>query len=144
MNTDAFKKPVISVKESAALLSITCEIPVSVRADFACNLYNEDGPLAHRHHSQRSRSRKHFCPFYLSKDEVFADEQTNNTRELSCDYVLNNKPAEMSPRSDTYTIRGEYLYISVYEVYVIVAQNSEPESKLTSFTIILKLNETLL
>ncbi|XP_057218397.1 uncharacterized protein LOC130571450 [Triplophysa rosa] len=102
---NALKKPVISVKESAALLSIKCEIPASVRADFICNLYTEDGSLTHRSHSQKSQSRKHFCPFYLSPDEIFADEQTNNSRELSCDYVLNIKPAEMSPRSDTYTIR---------------------------------------
>ncbi|XP_056591104.1 uncharacterized protein LOC130410450 [Triplophysa dalaica] len=104
---DPLVKPIMSVDDSASILNISCLIPESVRTDFTCNLYTEDGPLRHRHHSHRSQSGDHYCVFFISLSEIFTHKQTVN-RHLSCDYSVRTDP-EMnltSPRSDLYTIRG--------------------------------------
>ncbi|KAI7795237.1 hypothetical protein IRJ41_012475 [Triplophysa rosa] len=106
---NALIKPIMSVDDSSDLLSIMCGIPASVRTDFICNLYTEDGPLTHRSHSQRSQSGEHHCVFYINSSEIFTHKQTVNGRQLSCDYSV-KRDREMkltSPRSDLYTIRGK-------------------------------------
>ncbi|XP_056591242.1 uncharacterized protein LOC130410554 [Triplophysa dalaica] len=104
---DDLIKPIMSVDESSDQISVSCLIPESVRTDFTCNLYTEDGPLRHRRHSQRSQSGEHHCVFFISLSEIFTHKQRVN-RHLSCDYSVRTDP-EMnltSPRSDLYTIRA--------------------------------------
>ncbi|KAA0707439.1 hypothetical protein E1301_Tti021535 [Triplophysa tibetana] len=104
---DALIKPIMTVDDSASMISISCEIRMSVRTDVTCNLYTEDGPLRHRRHSQRTQSGEHHCLFYISLSEIFTHKQTVN-RHLSCDYSVRTDPEMnlISPRSDLFTIRG--------------------------------------
>ncbi|KAL0180832.1 hypothetical protein M9458_023238, partial [Cirrhinus mrigala] len=42
---DSLPKPIISVNDDDVQPIISCEIPLSVRADFNCSLYTEDDDL---------------------------------------------------------------------------------------------------
>ncbi|KAL0180838.1 hypothetical protein M9458_023244, partial [Cirrhinus mrigala] len=55
----ALQKPIISVSKDDDLLMISCEIPLSVRADFICSLYTEDDDLLYQRDSQRRQSGEH-------------------------------------------------------------------------------------
>ncbi|XP_067243968.1 uncharacterized protein [Chanodichthys erythropterus] len=96
----SLQKPFISVGDDGVQINIACEIPDPVRADFTCSLYTEDDLL----HSQRRQSGERLCMFYLTPGELFT---RSVSRQLSCDYSLNTEPEIRSPRSDTYTIRGQ-------------------------------------
>ncbi|KAK7127520.1 hypothetical protein R3I93_020185 [Phoxinus phoxinus] len=101
----SLQKPFISVSDDVQI-SIACEIPLSVRADFTCSLYTEN-VLLHRSVSQIEKSQSgeyHLCMFYLTHSELFT--RSVNSRNLSCDYYINTEPEIRSPRSDTHTIRG--------------------------------------
>ncbi|XDV51350.1 hypothetical protein PO909_020237 [Leuciscus waleckii] len=103
----SLQKPIISVSDDYVQINIACDIPSSVRADFTCSLYTEDG-LLHRRVSQIQKSQSgenHLCVFYPSYSELFT--RSVNSRNLSCDYYINTEPEIRSPRSDTHTIRGE-------------------------------------
>ncbi|CAM4731674.1 unnamed protein product [Leuciscus chuanchicus] len=103
----SLQKPSISVSDNDVQINIACEIPLSVRADLTCSFYTED-VLLHRSVSQKSRSgEKHLCVFYLTHNELFT--RSVNSRNLSCDYYINTEPEIRSPRSDTHTIRDQYL-----------------------------------
>ncbi|XP_016119087.1 uncharacterized protein, partial [Sinocyclocheilus grahami] len=100
---DALQKPFISVSVSDDQLSILCEIPLSVRADFICSLYTEDDALLYQRVSQWSQSGKNLCMFYVSRSELFT--RSVNSRQLICVYSLKTEPEIRSPHSDTYTFR---------------------------------------
>ncbi|XP_067287615.1 uncharacterized protein [Pseudorasbora parva] len=95
------QKPFIHDRNNDDSVNISCEIPLSVRADFICNLYTEDRLFLQRRVSQNERSI--ICIFHLSHSELFT--QSVNSRQLSCDYSLNTERKIRSPRSDTHTIR---------------------------------------
>ncbi|XP_058647870.1 uncharacterized protein LOC131549582 isoform X2 [Onychostoma macrolepis] len=99
---DSLQKPFIRVSGDNNILS--CEIPLSVRADFICSLYTEDDDLLYQRVSQRSQSGGSQCMFYLSHSELFT--RSVNSRHLICVYSLKTQPEIRSPHSDTYTIRG--------------------------------------
>ncbi|XP_059384673.1 uncharacterized protein LOC132118937 [Carassius carassius] len=98
---DSLQKPFISVSDDQLIIS--CEIPLSVRADFICSLYTEDDVLQYHRVSHWSQSGKNLCMFYLSHSELFT--QSVNSRQLSCVYSLKTEPEIRSPHSDTYTFR---------------------------------------
>ncbi|XP_058647871.1 uncharacterized protein LOC131549582 isoform X3 [Onychostoma macrolepis] len=98
---DSLQKPFIRVSGDNNILS--CEIPLSVRADFICSLYTEDDDLLYQRVSQRSQSGGSQCMFYLSHSELFT--RSVNSRHLICVYSLKTQPEIRSPHSDTYTIR---------------------------------------
>ncbi|XP_065096845.1 uncharacterized protein [Paramisgurnus dabryanus] len=107
---NTLKKPIISVDDSTNQFTISCEIPLTVKAEFICNLYTEYGPLTHRSYLRRTQNREQLCMFYMSLSEIFKQNQTVNSRQLSCDYsVKTDSENEMnlrSPRSDVLTVRG--------------------------------------
>nr|XP_055040669.1 uncharacterized protein LOC129427909 [Misgurnus anguillicaudatus] len=107
---DTLKKPSISVNGTIANISISCEIPLTVKAEFICNLYTEYGPLTRRSYLSRTQTGGHQCMFYMSLSEIFKHNQTVNSRQLSCDYSVKTDPEnEMnltSPRSDVFTVSG--------------------------------------
>ncbi|XP_051768208.1 uncharacterized protein LOC127522379 [Ctenopharyngodon idella] len=96
----SLQKPFISYNSDDVQPIISCEIPHSVRADFTCRLYTEDDLL----HSQKRQSGERLCMFYVTPGELFT---RSDNRQLSCDYSLNTEPEIRSPRSETYTIRGQ-------------------------------------
>ncbi|KTF72858.1 hypothetical protein cypCar_00049007, partial [Cyprinus carpio] len=98
---DSFPKPFISVSDDQLIIS--CEIPLSVRADFICSLYTEDDVLLYQRVSQWSQSGKNLCMIYLSRSELFP--RSVNSRQLICVYSLKTEPEIRSPHSDTITIR---------------------------------------
>ncbi|XP_048028156.1 mucin-5AC-like isoform X2 [Megalobrama amblycephala] len=99
----SLQKPFISYNGDDVHPVISCEIPLSVRADFTCSLYTEDVLLYTRvSQTQRRQSGDHYCMFYLSHSELL----TRSVNSLSCDYSLNTEPEIRSPRSDTITVRG--------------------------------------
>ncbi|KTF82215.1 hypothetical protein cypCar_00049845, partial [Cyprinus carpio] len=100
---DSLEKPFISVSGDDDQLSISCEIPLSVRADFNCSLYTEDDVLLYQHVSQWNQSGKNLCMFYVSRSELLT--RSVNSRQLFCVYSLKTEPEIRSPRSDTYTFR---------------------------------------
>ncbi|KAL0180830.1 hypothetical protein M9458_023236, partial [Cirrhinus mrigala] len=51
---DLLQKPIISGNGDDVQPVISCEIPLSVRADFNCSLYTEDDDLLHQRDSQWS------------------------------------------------------------------------------------------
>ncbi|KAL1264935.1 hypothetical protein QQF64_002962 [Cirrhinus molitorella] len=99
---DALHKPIISVNEDYS--SISCEIPLSVRANFICSLYTEDNDLLYQSVSQWSQSGENLCMFYVSPSDLFS--RSVNSRQLICVYSLKTEPEIRSPQSDTYTIKG--------------------------------------
>ncbi|XP_026077577.1 integumentary mucin C.1-like isoform X2 [Carassius auratus] len=99
---NSLQKPFISVSDNDDPLSISCEIPLSVRADFICSLYTEYDVLLDHRVSHWSQSGGSLCVFYVSRSELFT--QSVNSRELSCVYSLKTEPEIRSPHSDTYTI----------------------------------------
>ncbi|XP_073773343.1 uncharacterized protein isoform X2 [Danio rerio] len=102
---DTLQKPFISVSEDDYLPTISCEIPLSVRAEFRCSFYTEDGARLIRSFSQRSQNKEnHICIFYPNYSNLFT--QSVNSRQISCDYTTAIKTDFTSPRSDTVTIRG--------------------------------------
>ncbi|XP_073773345.1 uncharacterized protein [Danio rerio] len=102
---DTLQKPFISVSEDDDLPKISCEIPLSVRAEFRCSFYTEDGARLYRSVSQRSQNKEnHICIFYPNYSNLFT--QSVNSRQISCDYTTAIKTDFTSPRSDTVTIRG--------------------------------------
>ncbi|XP_050979273.1 uncharacterized protein LOC127173423 isoform X1 [Labeo rohita] len=102
---DSLQKPIISVSDDDVQPTISCEIPLSVRADFICSLYTEDDDLLYQRVSQRSQSEeRHFCLFHLSSSELFTPSV--NSRQLTCVYSVKTEPKMRSPHSDTYTIKG--------------------------------------
>ncbi|XP_042622903.1 uncharacterized protein LOC109077440 [Cyprinus carpio] len=101
---NSLPKPIISVNVDDVQLTISCEIPLSVRADFICSLYTEDDVLLYQRVSQWSQSGKNLCMFYLSRSELFT--RSVNSRQLICVYSHKTKLEIRSPRSDTYTIRN--------------------------------------
>ncbi|XP_026077897.1 uncharacterized protein LOC113055723 [Carassius auratus] len=100
---DFLQKPFISFGDNDDQLFISCEIPLSVRADFICSLYTEDDVLLFHHVSQWISYGGNLCMFYVSRSELFT--QSVNSRELSCVYSLKTEPEIRSPHSDTYTFR---------------------------------------
>ncbi|XP_056324777.1 uncharacterized protein LOC130237774 isoform X3 [Danio aesculapii] len=97
---NTLQKPFISVSEDQ--LSISCEIPASVRADVSCNLYTGDGASLSSRDSQWSSSGEHhLCMFYQTLSELL--KRSGNIRQLSCDYSLKTEPDIRSPHSDPYT-----------------------------------------
>ncbi|KTG33608.1 hypothetical protein cypCar_00048970, partial [Cyprinus carpio] len=100
---DSLPKPIISVSGDDDQLSISCEIPLSVRADFICSLYTEDDVLLYQRVSQWSQSGKNHCMFSVSRSELFT--RSVNSRQLFCVYSLKTEPEIRSPHSDTYTFR---------------------------------------
>ncbi|KAK9966781.1 hypothetical protein ABG768_003873, partial [Culter alburnus] len=119
----SLQKPIISYNDDDVQPIISCEIPLSVRADFNCSLYTEDGRL-HRRVSQKSQSGDHYFMFYLSHSELFTRSENS---QLSCDYSLNTEPEIRSPRSDTYTIR-----VSTTDTHVKTAKKTSLPSMSTS------------
>ncbi|XP_073773344.1 uncharacterized protein [Danio rerio] len=102
---DTLQKPFISVSEDDDLPTISCEIPLSVRAEFRCSFYTEDGARLIRSFSQRSQNKEnHICIFYPNYSNLFT--QSVNSRQISCDYTTAIKTDFTSPRSDTVTIRA--------------------------------------
>ncbi|XP_050979275.1 uncharacterized protein LOC127173423 isoform X3 [Labeo rohita] len=101
---DLLEKPFISFSKDDDLLMISCEITLSVRADFICSLYTEDDDLLYQRVSQRRQSGASHCMFYLSHSELFT--QSVNSRQLICVYSFKTQPEIRSPHSDTYTIKG--------------------------------------
>ncbi|XP_051769464.1 uncharacterized protein LOC127523053 [Ctenopharyngodon idella] len=95
---NSLQRPFISVSDDGDQINIACETPLSVRADFTCSLYIEDGLL----HSQKRQSGERLCMFYVAPGELLTRSEN---RQLSCDYSLNTEPEIRSPRSETYTIR---------------------------------------
>ncbi|XP_016422381.1 uncharacterized protein LOC107751229 [Sinocyclocheilus rhinocerous] len=100
---NSLQKPFISVSDDDDQLSISCEIPLSVRADFICSLYTENDALLYQRDSQWSQSGNNLCMFYVSRSELFT--RSVNSRRLICVYSLKTEPEIRSPHSDTYTIR---------------------------------------
>ncbi|XP_016118117.1 uncharacterized protein, partial [Sinocyclocheilus grahami] len=100
---NALQKPFISVSDDDVQLSISCEIPLSVRADFICSLYTEDDVLLYHRVSQWSQSGKNLCMFHVSRSELFT--RSVNSRQLICVYSLKTEPENRSSHSDTYTFR---------------------------------------
>ncbi|XP_042622634.1 uncharacterized protein LOC109087120 isoform X4 [Cyprinus carpio] len=98
---DSLPKPIISVSDDQ--LFISCEIPLSVRADFNCSLYTEDDVLLYQRVSLWNQSGKNRCMFSVSRSELFP--RSVNSRQLICVYLLKTEPEIRSPRSDTITIR---------------------------------------
>ncbi|XP_050960773.1 serine-rich adhesin for platelets-like [Labeo rohita] len=101
---DSLQKPFISVSKDNDSLTISCEIPLPVRADFICSLYTEDDDLLYQRDSQWSQTGKNLCMFYLSHSELLT--RSVNSRQLICVYSLKTQPEIQSPHSDTYTFRG--------------------------------------
>ncbi|XP_056324518.1 uncharacterized protein si:ch211-11c3.9 [Danio aesculapii] len=100
---DTLQKPIISVREYEDQLSVTCEIPLSVRADFSCSFYYEDDAILVNRDSQWSSSgEKHLCMFYPNLSGLL--KQSVKSRKLSCDYSLKTEPDIRSPHSDTHII----------------------------------------
>ncbi|XP_043108745.1 uncharacterized protein LOC122354572 isoform X1 [Puntigrus tetrazona] len=100
---DSLQKPSIGVNEDQDIIS--CEIPLSVEADFICSFYTEDGGLLCQRVSQRSSSgEKSHCMYYLSHSELFT--RSVNRRRLSCVYSSKTEPEIRSPHSDTITLKG--------------------------------------
>ncbi|ROI16298.1 hypothetical protein DPX16_12416 [Anabarilius grahami] len=118
----ALQKPNINVYHGDDLSFVSCEILLSVRADFTCSLYTED-VLLYQKGSQKSQSGDHhFCLFYLSPGELLTRSVNS---QLSCDYSLNTEPEIRSQRSDTITIRDL------------------PQSKLTASASVIKETDTV-
>ncbi|XP_073732563.1 uncharacterized protein [Misgurnus anguillicaudatus] len=109
---DTLQKPSISVADSTDQLIISCEIPLTVKAEFICNLYTEYGPLKQSLSQRCTQTGEHQCIFYMSLSEIFTHKQTVSSRQLSCDYSVKTDPEnEMnlrSPRSDVYPVRDLY------------------------------------
>ncbi|KTG32659.1 hypothetical protein cypCar_00018318, partial [Cyprinus carpio] len=100
---NSLPKPFISVSGDDVQLFISCEIPLSVRADFNCSLYTEDDVLLYQRVSQWSQSAKNHCMFYVSRSELLT--RSVNSRQLICVYSRKTEPEIRSPHSDTYTFR---------------------------------------
>ncbi|XP_051768201.1 mucin-3A-like isoform X2 [Ctenopharyngodon idella] len=98
----SLQKPTMSVSDDDVQINIACEILLSVRVDFICRLYTEDG-LLRTSYSQGKQSGGHLCMFYSSHSELLTGSEN---RQLSCDYSLNTEPEIRSPRSDTITVRA--------------------------------------
>ncbi|XP_073773095.1 uncharacterized protein isoform X2 [Danio rerio] len=104
-SNNKLQKPVINVSENENHLSITCEIPLSVRADFTCSFYYEDDAiLVNRDSRWSSSEEKHLCTFNPSLGDLL--KRSVKSRKLSCDYSLKTEPDIRSPHSDTHIIRG--------------------------------------
>ncbi|XP_050979276.1 uncharacterized protein LOC127173424 [Labeo rohita] len=101
---NSLQKPIISFNGDDVQSIISCEIPLSVRADFICSLYTEDDDLLYQRDSQWSQTGKNLCMFYLNHSELFT--RSVNSRQLSCVYSLKTQPEIRSPYSDTYTINA--------------------------------------
>ncbi|RXN23133.1 hypothetical protein ROHU_006530 [Labeo rohita] len=75
---NSLQKPIISVSDDDAQPTVSCEIPLSVRADFICSLYTEDDDLLYQRVSQRS-----LPPAKLRASAL--DIVKTDTVELSCE-----------------------------------------------------------
>ena len=105
--TDHLQKPTVSVHHDRTnkLLDIVCEIPKQSWNVTGCQFYSGHGenfyPTA-----KIASGNCHF--FSVDEDDLFRRLQSVGSREVSCDYTVNTEPSSLSPRSDTYTIQGQY------------------------------------
>ncbi|XP_026077901.1 mucin-5AC-like isoform X3 [Carassius auratus] len=125
---DSLQKPFISASDNDDQLFISCEIPLSVRADFICSLYTEDDVLLFHRVSQRSQSGGNLCVFYVSRSELFT--QSVNSRQLSCVYSLKTEPEIRSPHSDTYTISNTIPITVTVTIRDKITTRDLPQAKL--------------
>ncbi|XP_026077898.1 cell wall protein DAN4-like isoform X1 [Carassius auratus] len=125
---NSLQKPFISASDNDDQLFISCEIPLSVRADFICSLYTEDDVLLFHRVSQRSQSGGNLCVFYVSRSELFT--QSVNSRQLSCVYSLKTEPEIRSPHSDTYTISNTIPITVTVTIRDKITTRDLPQAKL--------------
>ena len=86
---------------------IFCEIPKQSWNVTGCQLYTGHGEKFYLTAKiQKASGNCHF--FSVDENDLFRRLQSVRSREVSCDYTVNTEHPSLSPRSDPYTIQGQY------------------------------------
>ena len=106
---DHLQKPMVSVHHDRTDMQfvIVCEIPKQSWNVTGCQLYTGHGENFYL--TAKIQKASGNCNFYsVDENDLFRRLQSVGSREVSCDYTVNTEPSSLSPRSDPYTIQGQY------------------------------------
>ncbi|XP_031424257.1 uncharacterized protein LOC116220555 isoform X1 [Clupea harengus] len=104
---DNLQKPKVSVHHDRTnkLFDIVCEIPKQSWNVTGCQFYTGHGENLY----PTAKIASGNCHLYsVDEDDLFRRLQSVGSGEVSCDYIVNTEPSSLSPRSDPYTIQGQY------------------------------------
>ena len=104
---DNLQKPMVSVAHDRTDMQfvIVCEIPKQSWNVTGCQFYTGHGENLY----PTAKIASGNCHLYsVDEDDLFRRLQSVGSGEVSCDYTVNTEPSSLSPRSDPYTIQGQY------------------------------------